>query len=118
MDQTGSALWMNVTDVFHIRGRGTVLTGRLDGQGQLNVGDYAVCEAGTWPVIKIEAFRATLETAAPGMDIGILLGSGPPTDRLRTTSVYFQPGKQGQMGPQQMGPQFTGIPQKKRRWGR
>ena len=113
MDQIGSSLWMNVTDVFHIRGRGTVLTGKLDGQGQLNVGDYAVCEAGTWQVIKIEAFRAELETAAPGMNIGILLGSGPPTDKLRTTSVYFQPGKQGLMGPQ-----ITGIPQKKRRWGR
>lgn len=75
---------MYVADVFHIRGRGTVLTGRLEGQGQLDVGDYAVCEAGTWQVTKIEAFRATLETAAPGMTRSARRRAGQSPARLRT----------------------------------
>lgn len=104
---------MNVADVFHIRGRGTVLTGKLEGQGQLDVGDYAVCEAGTWQVTKLEMLGSTLETASPGQNVGVLLGSGPPGDLLRNLTVYFQPDARGPMGPQ-----LTAIPQKRKRWGR
>jgi translation elongation factor EF-Tu-like GTPase len=28
-------LWMVVSDIFHIRGRGTVVTGLLEGDGEL-----------------------------------------------------------------------------------
>ena len=30
-DVPEAGLWMHVSDVFHIKGRGTVVTGRLDG---------------------------------------------------------------------------------------
>ena len=107
-----SELWMTVSDVFHIKGRGTVLTGRLEGQGQLNVGDVAMCDGMSWQVTAIEKFRATLMTADPGMDIGVLLRHGPPS-MLRDTRVYFQ----SETDPG-MGPQLSGLDSKKKRWRR
>lgn len=107
-----SELWMSVSDVFHIKGRGTVLTGRLEGEGQLNVGDVAMCEGMSWPVTAIEKFRDTLMTADPGMDIGVLLRHGPP-GMLRNTRVYFQSAT-----GQGMGPQSSDLDSKKKRWRR
>ncbi len=112
MDQLGPELWMNVSDVFHIKGRGTVFTGRLEGQGRLNVGDMAMCEGVSWQVTAIEQFRATVTTADPGMDIGVLLKHGPP-GILRNTRVYFQ-SKNGAA----MGPQLSDLAPKKKRWRR
>jgi elongation factor Tu len=103
-------LWMTISDVFHIRGRGTVLTGRLEGDGQLTVGDTALCGGQRWQVIGIEQFRVQLMTAEPGSDIGVLLGSGPVGDVLRGRTVQFEPSTA-------TGPQFTILPPKKR-WRR
>jgi len=35
MDDAGPRLWMTVSDVFRLTGRGTVITGQLEGDGQL-----------------------------------------------------------------------------------
>ena len=84
--------WMTVDDVFHIRGRGTVVTGRLQGSVQLNTGDTLVCDGARWAVIQIEQFKATLPTAQPGANIGVLLNNGPPADVLRGRTVKFESG--------------------------
>jgi translation elongation factor EF-Tu-like GTPase len=87
------SLSMDIDDVFRITGRGTVVTGQLQGNVPLNVGDLMVCDDGIWPVSGIEQFRKLLTTAEPGGGtIGILLGKGPPADLLRERTVTFQPG--------------------------
>jgi elongation factor Tu len=88
----GPGLWMTISDVFHIPGRGTVVTGQLEGDGTLNVGDSLVCDGASWAVSSIEQFRTVLTTAEPGADIGILLRKGPPGDVLRERTVTFEPG--------------------------
>jgi translation elongation factor EF-Tu-like GTPase len=100
---------MNVGDVFHIKGRGTVVTGLLEGNGDLRVGDALVCEGQHWPVSAIEAFRATLQVAEPGLNIGVMLRTGPPGDVLRGRLVQFVP------GPKNLGPP-PGL--RKKRWRR
>jgi translation elongation factor EF-Tu-like GTPase len=118
MDATGSQLWLTVADVFHIRGRGTVVTGQLQGNGFLNVGDFLVCEGVHWPVSAIEKFRAILQTAEPGADIGILLRDGPPGDVLRGQTVQFVAGAgRGGRGPAAGGP-GPAASAKRRRWRR
>lgn len=89
MDPVEPGLWMNVGDMFHIKGRGTVVTGLLEGDGELRPGDALVCEGQHWPVSAIEAFRAALQVALPGANIGILLRTGPEADVLRGKIVQF-----------------------------
>jgi Elongation factor Tu domain 2 len=64
---------MTVDDVFFIRGRGTVVTGKVE-EGVVRVGDE-VRIGGRVPirVDGIEAFRKVLDQAEPGMNIGLLL---------------------------------------------
>lgn len=90
MDAAPLQLWMAVTDIFHIQGRGTVVTGQLEGQGLLNVGDWLHCDGQRWKVSAIEQFRATLPTAGPGMNVGILLRKGPAADVLTGKTVQFE----------------------------
>jgi translation elongation factor EF-Tu-like GTPase len=63
---------MTIEDVFTIRGRGTVATGRVEA-GQLRVGDE-VRVNGSLPLVVsgIEAFRKRLSEANPGDTIGVL----------------------------------------------
>ena len=63
---------MTIEDVFSIRGRGTVATGRVE-SGQLRVGDEARVN-GTLAVTVdgIEAFRKELTEANSGDNIGVL----------------------------------------------
>ncbi len=105
-------LWMTVSDVFHIRGRGTVVTGLLEGNGQLNPGDTLVCDGLRWQISGIEQFRAVLMTAEPGSDIGVLLRHGPAGDALRGRTVQFE--KDTAAG----NPQFTVLAPKRKRWRR
>jgi translation elongation factor EF-Tu-like GTPase len=86
----GPGLWMTVSDVFHIAGRGTVVTGQLEGNVPLNVGDALVCDGASWPVAGIEQFRAVLTTAEPGSNIGVLLRNGPPGEALQGRTVTFE----------------------------
>jgi elongation factor Tu len=73
---TDASFRMTIADVFSIRGRGTVVTGRVEG-GTLSVGDevYIKGPAGSkrTVVTAIEAFRAQLERAGVGDNIGLLL---------------------------------------------
>jgi translation elongation factor EF-Tu-like GTPase len=103
--------WMTVSDVFHIRGRGTVVTGQLQGDVPLNIGDTLVYEGTRWQVSGIEQFRSTLMTAMPGSDIGVLLKMGPPADVLRGQTVTFEPGTPG-------GSPLLDLQPRKRRWRR
>lgn len=89
---------MTVEDVFHIQGRGTVLTGRLEGNF-LSVGDTLICDGQQWPVKGLEKFRELLETAQPGDNIGVLIGRGPRGDLLRGRRVVFVPGLRAAQRP-------------------
>jgi translation elongation factor EF-Tu-like GTPase len=88
----GSAdLWMTVSDVFYIPGRGTVATGRLQGNIALNVGDTLVCDGGRWTVTGIEQYKLVITTAKPGSNIAVMLKKGPGGDVLRDRTVTFEP---------------------------
>ncbi len=113
----GHATWMRVEDVFHIRGRGTVITGKLEGFGQLKRGDKVHCDGVTWTVSNIEMFAKSMSVAEPGNNVGVLLG-GPPGDMLRGAVVGFGPTGVAQ-GDQQLGPSLgTVVEPKKKRFGR
>jgi translation elongation factor EF-Tu-like GTPase len=63
---------MTVEDVFSIRNRGVVATGRVE-DGVLHVGDMVRINGG--PEVRvagIEQFRKTLDAAAAGDNIGVL----------------------------------------------
>lgn len=63
---------MTVEDVFFIRGRGAVATGRIE-EGTLRVGDEVVIGgAGPFRVDGIEMFRKVLDEAHAGDNIGVL----------------------------------------------
>jgi translation elongation factor EF-Tu-like GTPase len=92
-DSAGTAdLWMTVSDVFYIRGLGTVATGRLQGNVPLNVGDTLVCDGGRWTVSGIEQYKLMITTAKPGSNIAVMLKKGPGGDVLRDRTVTFEPG--------------------------
>lgn len=64
---------MTVQDVFVIRGRGAVATGRVE-YGELRVGDQVRINDG--PAVRVDAieqFRKKVDTATTGDNIGILL---------------------------------------------
>src|SRR3954451_21430047 len=64
---------MTVSDVFFIRGRGLVATGKVE-EGVLRVGEEVRLNGGDpVRVDGIEAFRKTLEQAQAGENIGVLL---------------------------------------------
>jgi translation elongation factor EF-Tu-like GTPase len=66
---------MTIEDVFFIRGRGTVATGRVE-SGQLRVGDEVRVNGGlALTVDGIEAFRKRLTEANPGDTIGVLFSA-------------------------------------------
>jgi len=106
---------MVVSDVFHIRGRGTVLTGLLEGDGELHVGDTLLCDGVQCKVKGIEQFQSRLNTTTPGSNVGILIPDGVDPELLRGNTVQFQP-RSGAPGPQ-AGPSLGVGPQKKR-WRR
>jgi elongation factor Tu len=64
---------MTVDDVFFIRGRGIVVTGKVE-EGVVRVGDKVhVGEREPMRVDGIEAFRKVLDQGEQGMNIGLLL---------------------------------------------
>jgi elongation factor Tu len=68
---------MAVEDVFSIKGRGTVATGRVE-RGTLKVGDEVEVlgikkEATKTVVTGVEMFQKTLDQALPGDNVGVLL---------------------------------------------
>ena len=77
-----SGFQMTVEDVFSIRNRGTVVTGRVT-SGTLQIGDRIIIQRGDQiqrtTVAGIEMFRKILDHASAGDNVGLLLkdiGSG------------------------------------------
>ena len=67
---------MTVEDVFSIRGRGTVVTGKVE-SGMINVGDEIFLLGQTGPrkvtVSGLEMFKKIQNMAWPGDNVGVLL---------------------------------------------
>lgn len=110
---------MRVEDIFHIRGRGTVITGKLDGVGELRVGDTMHCDGVTWKVGGVEQFSKSLQVAHPGTVIGVLLGNGPSGDMLRGCVVAFGVRGANLDSGGQLGPSLgMSVEPRKKRWRR
>jgi len=85
---------MPIEDVFSIKGRGTVVTGRI-GRGKVKVGE-AVEIVGLRKTKKtvgtgVEMFRKTLEEGQAGDNVGILL-RGIEKDEVERGQVLAKPG--------------------------
>jgi len=85
---------MPVEDVFSIKGRGTVGTGRVE-QGQLKVGDpiqiVGIRDTRTTVATGVEMFNKTLDSGQAGDNIGVLL-RGVEKDELERGMVLAAPG--------------------------
>ncbi|MBJ7358433.1 EF-Tu/IF-2/RF-3 family GTPase [Nocardioides sp.] len=78
---------MVVEDVFTIKRRGTVATGRI-GSGNVRVGQQvrirrAGTVLGTTSVTGVEMFRTKLETASAGDNVGLMLAGGTGDNVMR-----------------------------------
>src|SRR5437588_5609871 len=86
---------MSIEDVFSIKGRGTVGTGRIE-QGKVKVGDEAeivgLMKAPRKTVVTgVEMFNKTLEYGVAGDNVGVLL-RGIEKDDLERGQVLAKPG--------------------------
>ena len=85
---------MPVEDVFSIKGRGTVVTGRVE-QGTVDVGDQieiiGIKETSQTVVTGVEMFNKTLDSAEPGDAVGVLL-RGVERDDIERGQVLAAPG--------------------------
>jgi elongation factor Tu len=85
---------MSVEDVFSIKGRGTVATGRIE-RGVVKVGDEVEI-VGLMPTQKsvvtgVEMFNKTLDTGEAGDNVGCLL-RGTKKDEIERGQVLAKPG--------------------------
>ena len=85
---------MPVEDVFGIKGRGTVVTGRVE-KGIVNVGDeievVGIKDTYLTTVTGVEMFHKTLETGEPGDAVGLLL-RGIDREEIERGQVLAAPG--------------------------
>src|ERR671935_50277 len=86
---------MSIEDVFSIKGRGTVGTGRIE-RGKVKVGDEVEIvgltkEAKKTVVTGVEMFNKTLEYGVAGDNVGVLL-RGIEKDDLERGQVLAKPG--------------------------
>jgi len=85
---------MPIEDVFSIKGRGTVVTGRVE-RGKVKVGDeveiVGLGETRKTVVTGVEMFRKTLEYGQAGDNIGVLL-RGIDREEVERGMVLAQPG--------------------------
>ena len=85
---------MPVEDVFGIKGRGTVVTGRIE-RGMVKVGQaveiIGIGETTTSIVTGVEMFHKTLDEGEPGDAIGVLL-RGIDRDGVQRGQVLADPG--------------------------
>ena len=86
---------MPIEDVFAIKGRGTVATGRVE-RGQIKIGDeielVGMGESATKTVVTgIEMFQKTLDESRAGDNVGILLRSIKKED-IERGQVIVKPG--------------------------
>jgi hypothetical protein len=86
-------LSMKVDASFFVVGpwtKGTILTGVLDGHGQLRVGDTLVCDGQSYEVVGIEKFKRVVDEAGAGQAVGLALGTGVDKDGFEGKSVSFR----------------------------
>ncbi|MCP3677184.1 MAG: elongation factor Tu, partial [Deltaproteobacteria bacterium] len=93
--ETDKPFLMSIEDVFSIKGRGTVGTGRME-RGVLKVGDEVdivgmVKEIRKTVVTGVEMFNKTLDQGMGGDNVGILL-RGVDKDDLERGQVLAKPG--------------------------
>lgn len=85
---------MPVEDVFSIKGRGTVATGRIE-RGKIKVGEevelVGIKETKKSVVTGVEMFRKTLDEGQAGDNVGILL-RGIEKDQVERGQVLAKPG--------------------------
>ena len=86
---------MSVEDVFSIKGRGTVATGRIE-RGKMKVGDAAEivglrAENKTSVVTGVEMFQKTLDEGVAGDNVGVLL-RGVEKNDIERGQVICKPG--------------------------
>ena len=85
---------MPVEDVFGIKGRGTVVTGRVE-QGLVKIGQtieiVGIKETSDTVVTGVEMFHKTLEEWEPGDAVGVLL-RGVDRDSIERGQVLAEPG--------------------------
>jgi elongation factor Tu len=86
---------MPIEDVFSIKGRGTVGTGRVE-RGEIKVGDEVEIiglkkESSKSVVTGVEMFQKTLDKAIPGDNVGLLL-RGVEKEQLERGMVLAKPG--------------------------
>lgn len=85
---------MPIEDVFSIKGRGTVVTGRID-QGVINVNDeveiVGIRDTQKSVVTGVEMFRKTLDRGEAGDNAGILL-RGIEKEQVERGQVLCKPG--------------------------
>ncbi len=86
---------MAVEDVFSIKGRGTVATGRIE-RGTVKVGDPAEIvgfteKPATTTVTGVEMFQKTLDQGIAGDNVGLLL-RGVEKDEIERGQVICKPG--------------------------
>lgn len=85
---------MSVEDVFSIKGRGTVATGRVE-RGKLNVNEeieiVGLTETKKTIATGLEMFRKTLDETQAGDNVGILL-RGIEKDEVQRGQVLAKPG--------------------------
>ena len=110
---------LTVEDVFRIRNRGVVATGRV-ATGTVGVGD-TVAVGGMPLVVKgVEMFRKVVDTAAEGDQVGLLFDD-VAYDVLTRGAVITGDGAAARAAPstaaEDIGREIgLGGPQKKRRW--
>ena len=93
--ETDKPFLMPVEDVFSIKGRGTVGTGRVE-RGVIKVGDEVEIiglhkENKKSVVTGVEMFQKTLDQAIPGDNVGLLL-RGVEKEQLERGQVIAKPG--------------------------
>ena len=93
--ETDKPFLMSLEDVFSIKGRGTVGTGRME-RGVLKVGDEVdivgmVKEIRKTTCTGVEMFNKTLEEGMAGDNVGVLL-RGVEKDDLQRGQVLAKPG--------------------------
>src|ERR1035437_8516433 len=93
--ETDKPFLMPVEDVFSIKGRGTVGTGRVE-RGTIKVGDEVEIiglhkENKKSVVTGVEMFQKTLDSAIPGDNVGLLL-RGIEKEQLERGQVVAKPG--------------------------
>src|SRR5690606_10579949 len=93
--ETGKPFLLAVEDVFSIKGRGTVATGRIE-RGVIKVGDTGdiiglAREKKSTTITGVEMFNKTLDQGQAGDNVGLLL-RGIEKDEIERGQVICKPG--------------------------